>query len=108
MPTLYRNIKYTDRDFSTIRNSLVDYSKTYFPDTYNDFSNSSTGMLFIEMASYVGDVLSFYLDSQIEETFIQFAKEDESLFNSVPSSNLPPPIAPMVTILVDESTAVTI
>ena len=81
MPTLYRNIKYTDRDFSTIRNSLVDYSKTYFPDTYNDFSNSSTGMLFIEMASYVGDVLSFYLDSQIEETFIQFAKEDESLFN---------------------------
>lgn len=81
MPTLYRNIKYTDRDFSTIRNSLVDYSKTYFPDTYNDFSNSSTGMLFIEMASYVGDVLTFYLDSQIEETFIQFAKEDESLFN---------------------------
>jgi len=78
---LNRNIKYTDRDFNTIKNTLIDYSKTYFPETYNDFSNSSTGMLFIEMTSYVGDVLSFYLDNQIQESFIQYAEEDESLFN---------------------------
>ncbi len=101
MPTLYRNIKYTDRDFNTIKNSLIDYSKTYFPDTYNDFSNSSTGMLFIEMAAYVGDVLSFYLDSQIEETFIQFAKEDESLFNLAYMLGYKPKVTTAATVDID-------
>ena len=63
-----RDIRYINRDFSDFKNSLIEYSKTYFPNTYNDFSPTSTGMLFIEMASYVGDVLSFYLDNQIQET----------------------------------------
>ena len=71
MSKLNRDIRYIDRDFNTLRNNLIQYSKTYFPDTYNDFSETSTGMLFIEMASYVWDVLSFYLDNQIQETFIQ-------------------------------------
>tara|TARA_R110001583_G_scaffold177660_3_gene333315 strand:+ start:776 stop:2644 length:1869 start_codon:yes stop_codon:yes gene_type:complete len=78
---LDRNITYTNRDFNTFRNSLINYSKTYFPNTYNDFSSDSTGMLFIEMASYVGDVLSFYLDNQIQETFIQYARQQENLFD---------------------------
>ena len=81
MATLNRNITYTNRDFNTFRNALIDYSKTYFPDTYNDFSSDSTGMLFIEMASYVGDVLSFYLDNQIQETFIQYARQESNLFD---------------------------
>ena len=81
MATLNRNITYTNRDFNTFRNALIDYSKTYFPDTYNDFSTDSTGMLFIEMASYVGDVLSFYLDNQIQETFIQYARQESNLFD---------------------------
>jgi len=80
MANLNRNIKYTNRDFNTFRNHLIDYSKTYFPNTYNDFSSDSTGMLFIEMASYVGDVLSFYLDNQIQETFIQYARQNQNLF----------------------------
>ena len=81
MADISRIIKYTNRDFNSIRNSLIDYSQTYFPDTYNDFSKSSTGMLFIEMASYVGDVLSFYLDNQVQETFIQYAQQDSNLYN---------------------------
>jgi len=81
MATLNRNITYTNRDFNTFRNALIDYSKTYFPNTYNDFSTDSTGMLFIEMASYVGDVLSFYLDNQIQETFIQYARQESNLFD---------------------------
>ena len=76
-----RDIRYINRDFSDFKNSLMEYSKTYFPDTYNDFSPASTGMLFIEMASYVGDVLSFYLDNQIQETFIQYARQVENLYN---------------------------
>ena len=80
MADLKRDIRYVDKNFNQFRNSLIQYSKTYFPDTYNDFTDTSTGMLFMEMASYVGDVLSFYLDNQIQETFIQKARQQENLY----------------------------
>ena len=80
MADLNRDIRYIDRDFNSFRNALVNYSKTYFPNTYNDFTDTSTGMLFMEMSSYVGDVLSFYLDNQIQETFIQNARQQENLY----------------------------
>lgn len=75
-----RDIKYFNRDFEGLRNLLIDYTKTYFPNTYNDFSPSSPGMMFMEMASYVGDVLSFYLDNQIQETFLQYAKQSQNIY----------------------------
>jgi hypothetical protein len=81
MANLKRDIRYIDRDFNDFRNALIEYSKTYFPNTYNDFSETSTGMLFMEMSAYVGDVLSFYIDNQIQETFIQYARQTENLFN---------------------------
>ena len=81
MQHLNRNITYTGRDFNSFRNDLINYSRTYFPDTYTDFSPDSTGMLFIEMTSYIGDVLSFYLDNQIQETFIQYARQESNLFD---------------------------
>jgi hypothetical protein len=59
---------------------LIDYARTYYPTTYNDFSPSSPGMMFIEMAAYVGDVLSFYLDNQIQENYLQFARQSNNLF----------------------------
>jgi len=76
-----RDIKYVGRDFSDFRGQLIEFAKGYFPDTYNDFSPSSPGMMFIEMASYVGDVLSFYQDSQLQETFLQYAKNPGNLYN---------------------------
>ena len=75
-----RDIKYLNKDFNTFRNTLINYAKTYFPTTYNDFTPSSVGMMFMEMSSYIGDVLSFYLDNQIEETFVEYAREDKNLF----------------------------
>jgi hypothetical protein len=75
-----KDIKYFNRDFQGLKNLLIDYTKTYFPNTYNDFSPSSPGMLFMEMASYVGDVLSFYLDNQVQETFIQYAKQNQNIY----------------------------
>ena len=59
---------------------MIEYAKAYFPTSYNDFSTASPGTMFIEMASYVGDVLSFYLDNQLQETFLQYAKQKENLF----------------------------
>jgi hypothetical protein len=76
-----RDIKYVDRTFSDFRQQLIDYTKNYFPDTYNDFSPTSPGMMFMEMAAYVGDVLSFYQDIQLQETFLQYAQEPGNLYN---------------------------
>jgi len=76
-----RDIRYVNREFSDFRGQLIEYAKNYFSDTYNDFSPTSPGMMFIEMASYVGDVLSFYQDTQIQETFLQHAKNPGNLFN---------------------------
>ena len=76
-----RDIKYINRDFGDFKNSLVEFAKNYFPDTYNDFSPTSPGMMFIEMAAYVGDVLSFYSDIQLQETFLQHAKNPENLYS---------------------------
>jgi hypothetical protein len=75
-----RDIKYINKDFSELRQALIDFTKTYFPTTYNDFSPSSPGMAFMEMAAYVGDVLSFYQDNQIQETFLQYARQTNNLY----------------------------
>ncbi|CAB4125210.1 hypothetical protein UFOVP54_82 [uncultured Caudovirales phage] len=76
-----RDIKYVNKDFGDFRSQLIEYAKNYFPDSYNDFSPSSPGMMFIEMAAYVGDVLSFYQDTQLQETYIQHAKNPANLYN---------------------------
>jgi hypothetical protein len=75
-----RDVKYLNRDFSDIRSRLIEFSKTYFPNTYNDFSPTSPGMMFMEQAAYVGDVMSFYLDNQLQETFTQFARQTNNLY----------------------------
>lgn len=76
-----REIQYSNKTFVDLRQQLVDYAKNYFPDTYNDFSPTSPGMMFIEMAAYVGDILSFYQDIQLQETFLQYAQEPGNLYN---------------------------
>jgi hypothetical protein len=76
-----KSIKYVNKSFGDFKASLQEFAKTYFPNTYNDFSDASPGSMFIEMASYVGDVSSFYIDSQIQENFLNLAKEKESLYN---------------------------
>jgi hypothetical protein len=80
MATTNRDIKYINRDFTDFRARLIEYARTYFPQTYNDFTPSSVGMMFMEQASYVGDVLSFYLDNQFQETFTQYAQQTNNVF----------------------------
>tara|TARA_R110002153_G_scaffold48514_5_gene136769 strand:- start:1626 stop:3425 length:1800 start_codon:yes stop_codon:yes gene_type:complete len=73
-------IQYTDKDFSNLKSQLAEYAKNYFPDTYNDFSPTSPGMMFMEMSAYVGDILSFYQDSQLQETYLQYAQDPGNLY----------------------------
>ena len=80
MATANRDVKYLNRDFSDIRAKLIEFSKTYFPNTYNDFSPTSPGMMFMEQAAYVGDVMSFYLDNQLQETFTTLARQTNNLY----------------------------
>jgi hypothetical protein len=74
-----KNINYLAKDFTVLKQQLIDYARTYFPNTYNDFTPSSPGTMFIDMAAYVGDILSFYLDNQIQENFLQYAREESNL-----------------------------
>ena len=101
MARLERDIRYIDRDFNTIRNNLIQYSKTYFPNTYNDFTETSTGMLFMEMAAYVGDVMSFYLDNQIQETFIQKARQTTNLYALAYSLGYVPKVTTVASTMID-------
>jgi len=80
MATENRDIKYINKDFGELRTSLIEFARTYFPTTYNDFTPASPGMMFMEMSAYVGDVMSFYLDNQIQENFIQFARQQDNLY----------------------------
>ena len=76
-----RNINYITKDFNEYRNQLINYSQVYFPQVYTDFTPSSPGMMFMEQAAYVGDVLSFYLDNQIQENFLQYARQNDNLYD---------------------------
>ena len=62
-----KDVKYLGRDFAQFRQNLINFAKNYFPDTYQDFNDTSPGMMFMEMASYVGDVLSYYTDQSFIE-----------------------------------------
>jgi hypothetical protein len=72
-------IQYLNKDFDSLKAQLINFAQTYYPNTYNDFNETSPGMMLIEMASYIGDVLSFYTDNQIQENFLQFAKQRKNL-----------------------------
>jgi hypothetical protein len=96
-----KNIQYINRDFGEFRASLIDYAKTYFPTTYNDFTPASPGMMFMEMAAYVGDVLSFYLDNQIQETFLQYARQPNNLYELAYMFGYKPNITQVATTNID-------
>ena len=75
-----KEVKYLNKDFASFRDNLIDFAQTYFPNTYNDFNEASPGMMFIEMASYVGDVLSYYIDEQFKESLLAFAEEKKTIY----------------------------
>ena len=76
-----KDINYTGKDFNSFRENLIEYAKSYYSNTYKDFSENSTGLMFIELASYVGDVLSYYIDHQFKEGFLQYSTERKNIIN---------------------------
>lgn len=74
-----KDIKYLNKDFAQFRGNLIEFAKTYFPKTYSDFNESSPGMMFIEMASYIGDSLSYYIDDTLKESLMVHAEDIENV-----------------------------
>ena len=74
-----KDVKYLGRDFAQFRQNLINFAKNYFPDTYQDFNDTSPGMMFMEMAAYVGDVLSYYTDQSFKETLLSSADESANI-----------------------------
>jgi hypothetical protein len=76
-----KDISYVGKDFGQLRQNLIDFTKQYFPQTYTDFNESDPGMIFIELAAYVGDVLSFYTDTNLKESLLEHASERGNVFD---------------------------
>ena len=81
LPTTTKDVRYLNRDFSQLKAALISFTKTYFPNTYKDFTAASPGMMFIEQAAYVGDVLSFYTDYIFKESLLSTAQERQNIIN---------------------------
>jgi len=85
-----KTVNYLNKDFNDFKGNLIEFAKQYFPDTYNDFNEASPGMMFIEMAAYVGDVLSYYIDSQFRESLLAYAEEKRNVYNIAQSFGYKP------------------
>ena len=87
---MVKSVNYINKDFSDFRDNLIEFARVYFPNTYNDFNEASPGMMFIEMAAYVGDVLSYYIDSQFRESLLAYAEEKRNVYTIAQSFGYKP------------------
>jgi len=76
-----KDVSYLGKDFSQIRRNLIEFTKQYFPTTYTDFSEASSGMIMLELAAYVGDVLSYYADNNLKESLLEQATERGNVYD---------------------------
>ena len=95
---LSKEVNYLGRDFTDIRENLIEFAKTYFPNSYNDFNEASPGMMFVEMAAYVGDTLNYYVDNQFRETLLQHAEERKNVLAIAQSYGYKPRLATPATV----------
>lgn len=72
-------IDYTSREFNSIKNDLEEHARLYYPDSFKDFSENSFGSFVLDSVAYVGDMLSFYLDYQVNESFLDTSIEYENI-----------------------------
>jgi hypothetical protein len=85
-----KDISYLGKDFGQFRKNLIDFTKQYFPETYADFNESSPGMVFLEVAAYVGDVLSYYADTNLKESLLEQASERSNIYDIAKSLGYKP------------------
>ena len=90
-----RDINYLSKDFDSIKSDLIDYVKRHFPNEWRDFNDASGGMAILDMMAYIGDILSFNIDRQVNEAYINRAIETKNIvslaenFGYKPRNNTP-------------------
>ena len=85
-----KDVQYLGKDFASLRGNLINFAQIYFPNSYNDFNESSPGMMFIEMAAYVGDVLNYYIDNAVNENLLSNAKQRKNVYEIAESLGYKP------------------
>ena len=98
-----KDVKYLSKDYNSFKNQLIEFAQTYFPNNFNDFSEGNPGMMFLEMAAYVGDVLSFYTDTQLRESFLTLAQTNENLYNLAYTMGYRPKVTTAASTILDIS-----
>ena len=101
--TQEKDVKYLSKDFTSYKNQLIEFAEVYFPNNFNDFSEGNPGMMFLEMAAYVGDVLSFYTDTQLRESFLTLAQTNENLYNLAYTMGYRPKVTTAASTILDIS-----
>ena len=96
-----KSVNYLNKDFNDFKGNLIEFAKQYFPDTYNDFNEASPGMMFVEMAAYVGDVLSYYIDAQFRESLLAYAEEKKNVYNIAQSFGYKPKTTSAAEVVLD-------
>ena len=95
-----KDLSYVGKDFVTLKQNLVDFTKTYFPNQYSDFSEASPGTIFIDQAAAIGDMLSFYQDVQLKESMLSHATERKNVMALAQQMGYKPKVtSPAVTTL---------
>ena len=95
------DIRYLNKDFTSLKEALINYAKSYFPNTVNDFSDDSPGTMFMEMCAYVGDVASFYIDRSVQENFLQYALSKENIIAMAYAFGYRPKVTSTATVTLD-------
>ena len=79
--TKNREINYLSKDFDSIKSDLIDYVKRHYPADWRDFNEASGGMAILELIAYVGDILTFNIDRQVNEAYINRAVETKNIIS---------------------------
>jgi hypothetical protein len=85
-----KDISYLGKDFSQFKQGLIDFTKQYFPTSYTDFTDAAPGVIFLELAAYVGDVLSYYADNNLKESMLEQATERANIYDIAKSLGYSP------------------
>jgi hypothetical protein len=94
----FKDVNYLSKNFSEFRQNLIEFTKAYYPNTYTDFNEASPGMMFVEMAAYLGDVLSFYIDNQFKENLLLFTKEKQNIITIAQALGYKPKLTAAATV----------
>ena len=78
--TTFRSADFQSYDYETLRKSMVDYLRTYYPEDYNDYIESSEFIALLDLMSFMGQSISFRGDLNYRENFLQTAERRDSVY----------------------------